>query len=337
MDFASITQPVAIELQQFNNLVTETLDSDVPLIRQVSEHIISSGGKRMRPIVALLSARAAGFKQPIDTQSTNLSTINPHVTIATVIEFLHTSTLLHDDVVDNSTMRRNRPTANLRWGNAAPVLVGDYLLSKAFQLMTGLERIDLLKILSAATIVLAEGEVFQLSQIHNVDLSETDYFTIIHNKTAKLFEAAAHMGASLGDPQVIEPLKSYGLHLGTAFQLKDDLLDYSGDTELMGKNIGDDIREGKMTLPLIYTYKHSTDEIRQLIKTAIAHGSQQEIDQDVLGMIMAAMSECEALEYTQQHADTTIASAIEALDHLQASKFKTAMIQIAELSNKRSV
>ncbi|MEP1584919.1 MAG: polyprenyl synthetase family protein, partial [Marinobacter sp.] len=237
-----IYDTVADDFSRVNDLIIKRLSSDVPLVEKIAQYIIESGGKRLRPLLALLSSRALGYER------------DDHLKLAAVIEFLHTATLLHDDVVDTSDMRRGRSTANARWGNAPSVLVGDFLYARAFEMMVELQNLKIMDVLSHATAVIAEGEVLQLMNVKNADVSEDKYMEVIHNKTAMLFEAASHTGALLAgaEEDQEQAMSAYGKHLGLAFQLVDDVLDYRGDAEAMGKNVGDDLAEGKPTLPLIY-------------------------------------------------------------------------------------
>lgn len=327
MDFASTIQPIERDFAALNDAIQQSLDSKVPLIRQIGEYIVSSGGKRMRPIIALLSARASGYVG------------EDHITIAAVVEFLHTSTLLHDDVVDNSHLRRSKPTANNRWGNAAPVLVGDFLLSRAFQLITSLNDLALLKTLSDATLVIAEGEVMQLTNIGNVKLTEEEYYEIIHHKTAKMFETAAELGAVLtkADEKTVDSLKRYALELGIAFQMVDDALDYAGDTSAMGKNIADDLQEGKMTLPLIHAYKSAESEDRLYIEQCIRKAQQQPLTDEEIERIQQLIKQSNALDYTFEKAAIATGCAHAALENLPPSVYKEAMHNLAELALDRRV
>ena len=244
-------------MEAVNSVIRQRLQSEVALVNQIAEYIISAGGKRIRPVLVLLLANAYGYKGA------------GHHELAAVVEFIHTATLLHDDVVDESSMRRGRQTANAMFGNAASVLVGDYLYSRAFEMMTSLDNMRVMQILSRATTVIAEGEVLQLLNMHDPDVSQESYLRVIRSKTAKLFEAAAQLGALVAganDAQ-IEAAGEYGRSLGTAFQLIDDVLDYAGDAAEIGKNVGDDLREGKPTLPLIYVMENGTAEQRELIRS----------------------------------------------------------------------
>lgn len=327
MDFASIIKPIETDFQLLNQEIKMSLDSKVPLIRQIGEYIIESGGKRLRPIIAMLAARTVGYEG------------GDHIKVAAVVEFLHTSTLLHDDVVDNSTLRRSKPTANNRWGNAAPVLVGDFLLSRAFQLITSLEQLPLLKCLSDSTIIIAEGEVLQLTHIGNTSLTEKTYFDIIHHKTAKMFETAAELGALLGCASSMEAenLKTYALQLGIAFQLVDDALDYAGEAESMGKNLGDDLQEGKMTLPLIHAYQTLGSETQHIINTLVTQAQEKALNDHDIHSIMAIIRDANSIEYTLEKAKAATSKAKEALQPLPDSKFKTALHQLADLALKRTV
>ncbi|HIQ40413.1 MAG TPA: octaprenyl diphosphate synthase, partial [Sulfurivirga caldicuralii] len=254
MTLEEIRSLIRDDLAATDQLILDRLASDVVLINQIGHYIISSGGKRLRPLLVLLSARACGY------------TGAHHRTMAAVIEFIHTSTLLHDDVVDESDTRRGRDTANAVWGNAASVLVGDFLYSRSFEMMVEPGLMRIMEVMSEATNVIAAGEVMQLLNIGNADIDEADYLEVIYRKTAKLFEAAARMGAVLTQqPELEAPLAAYGRHLGAAFQLVDDALDYMGDPQTLGKNVGDDLAEGKPTLPLIYILKHGDAQAQQRV------------------------------------------------------------------------
>ncbi len=320
-DLAAIRALVAEDMRAVDRLVEHKLSSDVVLINQLGSYIISSGGKRLRPLMVLLSARAAGYAG------------DQHIEVATIIEFIHTATLLHDDVVDDSDMRRGRETANNLWGNAASVLVGDFLYSRSFQMMVGLDRMTVMQILADTTNAIAEGEVMQLLNIHDPDTTEARYFEVIRSKTARLFEAAARLGAVLADRPASEEraLAEYGLHLGLAFQLIDDLLDYSGAGEDIGKNIGDDLAEGKPTLPLIYTIEHGTSHQQALIRSAIEEGGRAKI-----GEVIKAIESTGAINYTARLVRQQTDRAITALANVPASVYKEAMISLAEFSANRT-
>jgi len=317
MDFKAIYSVVAEDFDAANDFILHHLDSGVPLIREVGEYIVSSGGKRLRPLVALLAARAANYQG------------ERHVDLAAIIEFLHTATLLHDDVVDESGMRRGRPTVNAVWGNAASVLVGDFLISRAFQLLVSIGNRHLLDILSLSTNIISEGEVLQLINCRDPHTTEERYMRVIHHKTAKMFEAATESGAVLGDGadnnDIRKALAVYGRHLGIAFQLVDDVLDYVGDADELGKNVGDDLAEGKPTLPLIYTIREGSAEQAEMIRQAIRTGAL-----DQLQAIVNTVQQSGGLQYTLEKAREHTALAIQSLEALPASAYKDAMIRLAE-------
>ncbi len=313
------TQPhplslVADDMRQVDAVIAHRLSSSVPLIGEIAHYIISAGGKRLRPALLLMVAGALGYK---GEQRFNL---------AAVVEFIHTATLLHDDVVDESTMRRGKPTANESFGNAASVLVGDFLHSRAFQMMVDADSMQVMQILSEATNIIAEGEVQQLINTHNVDLDEAGYLTVIRSKTAKLFEASARLAAVLAgsDAAVETACASYGRALGTAFQVIDDALDYDGDTEVMGKNIGDDLREGKVTLPLIIAMQRATAADRQLIVNAIETGATPHMAE-----IVQLVKATGALDATRAAAGQQAQEAIDCLDHLPQNTFTEALRGLA--------
>ena len=314
-------EPVAGDFAAVNQLILDQLHSRVPLVEKIGHYIISAGGKRLRPLVVLLSARACGADS------------SEQHSLAAIIEFLHTATLLHDDVVDTSDLRRGRSTANALWGNAPSVLVGDFLYSRAFEMMVALGNMQVMQILANATNVIAEGEVLQLSKVRDANTNEATYMEVIRSKTAMLFEAASHSAAVLAGAKAdqIEALREFGDALGIAFQLMDDLLDYSGDAAEMGKNVGDDLAEGKPTLPLIYTMRHGTEEQAALVRQAIQKGGTEDITP-----IREAVTASGALDYTarlaQQHADRAIAL----LDTLPASEYRDALEQLARFAVKRS-
>jgi len=315
-----IYDTVADDFSRVNDLIIKRLSSDVPLVEKIAQYIIESGGKRLRPLLVLLSSQAIGYKG------------DDHLKLAAVIEFLHTATLLHDDVVDTSDLRRGRSTANARWGNAPSVLVGDFLYARAFEMMVELQSLRIMSVLSRATAVIAEGEVMQLTNVKNPDLSESQYMEVIHNKTAMLFEAASHTGALLAgasnDQEIA--LRDYGKHLGLAFQLVDDVLDYRGDAEAMGKNVGDDLAEGKITLPLIYAMEKGVESERQLIRQAIRKGGL-----DDLHAILQIVDRSGALEYTMAKAREQATLAAACLDALPASDHRNAMTLLADLAVSR--
>ncbi|OED42733.1 octaprenyl diphosphate synthase [Endozoicomonas sp. (ex Bugula neritina AB1)] len=301
--------------------IHEQLHSNVALVSKIGEYIIKSGGKRLRPLLVLLTSRACGYKD------------NLHIPLAAIIEFLHTATLLHDDVVDESDLRRGNETANALWGNAPSVLVGDFLYSRAFQMMIGLENYQLLHILANATNVIAEGEVMQLMNIHDADVSEEQYMEVIRCKTAMLFQASCETAALLSkvDNETIQALANYGNYLGIAFQLVDDLLDYDGNSEAMGKNLGDDLAEGKPTLPLIYVLKNGDEAQQQMIRTAIENGGLENIDE-----IVVTVRSSGALKYTADKARLYADKAIKSLNKLPESQYRSAMSDLAQFAVERT-
>ena len=308
------------DMAAVNAVIRERLSSEVALVNQLGSYIIDSGGKRLRPILAILSARAYGYEGSM------------HQLLAAIIEFIHTATLLHDDVVDESDLRRGRETANALFGNAASVLVGDFLYSRAFEMMVDVDDMRVMAIMASTTNVIAEGEVMQLMNVHDADTTEERYLDVIHCKTAKLFEAATRLGAVLcGRPEEEElAMARYGMHLGTAFQLIDDVLDYSSNSENMGKNVGDDLAEGKPTLPLIYAMRQGNAEQSALICTAIEKGGY-----DMIDAVQAVIQQTGALEYTASMAQLEADEAIRQLAHLPDSRYKQALEQLALLSVHR--
>lgn len=311
---------VADDFAAVNRTIIEQLTSKVPLVETIGQYIIESGGKRLRPLLALLAARALNY------------TGEKHIPLATLIEFMHTSTLLHDDVVDESHMRRGKKTANDAWGNAPSVLVGDFLYARSFQMMVDVGSMRIMAILSGATCIIAEGEVLQLTNIGNPSISEADYFETILGKTAMLFEAASHSGAVLAQatPEQEHALQYYGRYLGLAFQLIDDLLDYQGDADAMGKNVGDDLAEGKPTLPLIHAMEQGTPEQAKLIRQVIRQGGLEQLDA-VLEIVHATG----ALDYTRQRAEEMADKALEQLNTLPPSTYRDSMAQLARLAVDR--
>lgn len=314
------------DMQAVNAEILAHLNSEVLLINQLGHYIIAGGGKHIRPLIAVLSARALGYKG------------KKHITAAAFIEFVHTATLLHDDVVDESDMRRGRPTANAEFGNAASVLVGDYIYTRSFQMMTDLDSLRVLKVMSSATNALAEGEVQQLMNVNDPNTTEANYMRVIYNKTARLFEAATQCVAIAADSseEIENGLKDYGCYLGTAFQLIDDILDYSAQTENLGKNIGDDFVEGKPTLPLLHAMysaeKAGKAAQAELIRHAIENGGELEQIPDIL----AIMAEHRSLDYVMQKAREEAQKAVDALAVLPESEYKQALISLAYLSVDRS-
>ncbi len=297
------------------------LGSNVPLVEKIAHHIVEGGGKRLRPLLVLLAANACEYQG------------EDHIKLAAVIEFIHTATLLHDDVVDNSELRRGNDTANARWGNAPSVLVGDFLYSRSFQMMVEIGRMEIMQVISHATTVIAEGEVLQLLNQRNPDTTEDAYLQVILGKTAMLFEAATETGAILADSSTEdrEALRLYGRHLGIAFQLVDDLLDYLSDAETMGKNVGDDLAEGKATLPLIHAMKAGTDEERSLIRQAIRKGGLDDLSQ-----ILEITQRNGSIDYTRTKAQEQVSLAKAAISNLTDSSFKGTLNQIADLAVART-
>ncbi|WP_278404456.1 octaprenyl diphosphate synthase [Pseudoalteromonas ruthenica] len=321
MDIKAIQTLIADDMNSVNQLIHAQMQSDVALVNQLGLYIVNSGGKRVRPMLALLAARALGYQG------------DKHVTLATIVEFIHTATLLHDDVVDESDLRRGEPTANAEFGNAASVLVGDFIYTRSFQLMVGLGQMRIMDILADATNVIAEGEVLQLMNCNDPDTTEQSYMQVIYSKTAKLFEAATQLAAVITeqDANVEEAMRLYGMHLGTAFQLVDDVLDYSADAHTLGKNIGDDLAEGKPTLPLIYAMQHGEAAQTQQIREAIEQGNGL----DYLDDILATLTQTKALDFTMQRAQQEADRAISALDFLPESAEKEALVALANIAVKR--
>jgi octaprenyl-diphosphate synthase len=311
---ATVLSIVDADMREVDKVITQRLDSGVPLVGSVSKYIISAGGKRLRPVLLLLCCGALGYRGP---QRYNL---------AAVVEFIHTATLLHDDVVDESALRRGNATANAKFGNPASVLVGDFLYSRAFQIMVEAQSMRIMQVLADATNVIAEGEVLQLMNMHNAALDEAGYLQVIRSKTAKLFEASARVGAILAhaSPEQEEACAAYGQALGTAFQVIDDVLDYTGDASVMGKNLGDDLREGKTTLPLIAAMQRGTAVERQLIQTAIETG-----DVSLLEPVIAIVRSTGALEVAQAAAHAEAQRAIHAAQCLPAGAHTDALVELA--------
>jgi len=308
-------------MQAVDEVIRQSLHSEVVLVNQVAEYIINSGGKRLRPALVLLSAGVFG---EIKAQ---------HHTLAAVVEFIHTATLLHDDVVDESSMRRGRATANTMFGNAASVLVGDFVYSRAFQMMVGVQNMRVMEILAEATNIIAEGEVLQLLNIHDADIADEAYLQVIHYKTAKLFEAATRLGAVINSATSKDEtaMAEYGMRLGTAFQLIDDVLDLSGDSKDIGKNLGDDIAEGKPTLPLLYAMRNGNEAQSTLIRNAIEQGGLED-----LSAVIHAVKETGALDYVREVAKKEAALACQAIAHLPQNTHHQAMVALAEFSVSRS-
>lgn len=308
------------DLSKVDQVINSALKSDVALISQVGQYIIGAGGKRLRPILTILSGKALNYQED-------------HLyTLAAMVEFIHTATLLHDDVVDESDLRRGSETANNLFGNATAVLVGDFLYTRAFELMVNCNNMRILEVMASATNIIAEGEVLQLLNIGNTDITEEQYLHVIQYKTAKLFEAAAQIGALIAkaNPLQEQALREYGMHLGTAFQIIDDILDYSGNTEETGKNVGDDLSEGKPTLPLIYVMRQGNSQDAELVKHAL-----ENTDRAHFASVLKAVQNSGAIEYAKSEAVIACKNAIKALSPLESNEVIEAMIQLAEGSVSR--
>ena len=309
--------PVAEDLGKVDALIRRRLDSDVALVRQVAEYLVAAGGKRLRPALLLLACGATGYRE------------SPRIELAAVIEFIHTATLLHDDVVDASDLRRGRTTANAAFGNAAAVLVGDFLYSRAFQMMVELGDLRVMQVLAEATNTIAAGEVMQLMGSHDPDVDEARYLEVILRKTAKLFEASGRLAGVLSRQETFEQrLAEYGRHVGTAFQLVDDVLDYSGD---LGKSLGDDLAEGKPTLPLIYTMRCGSAEQAGVVRRAIAEGGRADF-----ARVLEAIRACGALDYARAAAQREADAAGRAIEKLPDSEFKRSLLELASFAVTRS-
>jgi octaprenyl-diphosphate synthase len=322
MDIKTIQALIDADMQKVNEAILAQLNSEVTLINQLGYYIIQSGGKRIRPMIAALSANALGYRG------------EQHITCAAFIEFIHTATLLHDDVVDESAMRRGNPTANAEFGNAASVLVGDFIYTRAFQLMTQLNSLKILQIMSEATNVIAEGEVQQLMNICDPNTTEENYMRVIYSKTARLFEASTQTAAIVANATAEQELalQDYGRYLGTAFQLVDDVLDYSANAIQLGKNVGDDLAEGKPTLPLLHAMHHGNETQAQLIRKTIEQGGNR----DVLDEVLAIMNEYQSLDYAMARAKQEAQKAVDAIQILPESEYKRALISLAYLSVDRT-
>ena len=321
MSFESVKALVEDDLRQVDVVIRNRLASDVVLVNQIAEYIVGSGGKRLRPLLVVVVARACGYRGAL------------HSDAAAIIEYIHTATLLHDDVVDGSKLRRGRDTANEVWGNEASVLVGDYVYSRSFEMMVSLESMKIMSVMASATNKIAEGEVLQLLNANDPDTTEERYFEVIYRKTAKLFEAGAQIAALLAgaSPSIEAAMAAYGRHLGTAFQLVDDVLDYQSNSEELGKNLGDDLAEGKPTLPLIYALRTGSEDQRLLIRRSIEEGSIEE-----LGRITAAIESTGGLAYTARLARQEAALAIDAINVLPDSAYKQALRELAEFAVERT-
>jgi len=321
MDLAPILELARADREAVDREINLRLRSEVALINQLGAYIIHSGGKRLRPLLVVLAARALGYRG------------DQHITLAAIIEFIHTATLLHDDVVDASALRRGQATANSVFGNEASVLTGDFLYSRAFEMMVEVGNMRVMEILAHTTNTIAEGEVLQLLNCHDPNVTEEHYFKVIYGKTAKLFEAAARLGAVLTESSadVEDAMARYGRHLGTAFQLIDDMLDYSSDSATLGKNVGDDLAEGKPTLPLLYVLRTGTDPQQQLVRDAILQGGLEQVD-----AVLAAIESTGANAYTARRAQDEAERAIQALAAIPESPHKQALLDLARFSIHRT-
>jgi octaprenyl-diphosphate synthase len=321
MSIAAIRNLIADDLKQVDEVIRASLYSDVALIRQVAEYTVSAGGKRLRPALLLLAAKIFGYSG------------KHHYDLAAVVEFIHTATLLHDDVVDASDLRRGQAAANALFGNAAAVLVGDFLYSRSFQLMVSVNNMRVLEVLADATNTIAEGEVLQLVNSHSVEVDADSYLKVIRYKTAKLFEAAGRLGAIVGGASrdAEDALGEYGMRLGSAFQLVDDVLDYSGDADTTGKNLGDDLSEGKFTLPLIYAMQHGSEEQTALIREVVSRGGR-----DQFAPVQTVILETGALDFTRKQAETEAEAAKRALAALPQSGYRDCLLQLADFSVTRN-
>jgi len=317
---AAVLSVVAEDMHRVDGVIRQRLDSDVPLVRQVAEHIVAGGGKRLRPALLLLAAGALGYRGEAR-----------HV-LAAVVEFIHTATLLHDDVVDESQLRRGHRTANAAFGNAAAVLVGDFLYSRAFQMMVELDNLRVMRVLADATNTIAEGEVLQLMNCHDPDVDEARYLDVVRRKTAKLFEASARLGAVLGGAGAAleQGMADYGTHLGTAFQVIDDVLDYSGLAQDTGKSLGDDLAEGKPTLPLIRAMLAGSEAQRAIVRRAILEGGRDDF-RPVLEVVHAT----DALGYAREAATREAQAAMRAIDGLPPSAYRESLLELAAFSVSR--
>ena len=320
MDFKSVQNLVAEDMEGVNAAIHHYLHSEVALISQMANYIINSGGKRLRPILAILCARACGYSGA------------KHYLVAAIIEFIHTATLLHDDVVDESSMRRGNETANAIWGNESSVLVGDFVFSRSFEMMVDVGEMRVMEILARASNTIAEGEVMQLLNCNDPDTTEERYMMVIQSKTAKLFEAACQLGAILAGQsnEVEQACAAYGVHIGTAFQLKDDLLDYQASPEEMGKNLGDDLAEGKPTLPLIYALKNSSGVEEEMIRDAIINGGKQHMHE-----ILKVIESNNAIAYTEDVANQQAQIARQQIETLPSNQYRDALVELADFAISR--
>ena len=320
MSYDDIKSLLANDMRAVDAVIRTRLHSEVVLVNQISEYIINSGGKRLRPALVVLSAKAFGYEGKF------------HYDLAAVVEFIHTATLLHDDVVDESELRRGRATASALFGNAASVLVGDFLYSRAFQMMVEVDSMRVMQTLADATNLIAEGEVLQLLNCHDADVDVPNYMRVIHCKTAKLFEAAMRLGALLSgvDAETEQAAAAYGMHLGTAFQLVDDVLDYSADEAETGKHLGDDLAEGKPTLPLIYAMQHGTPEQSAVVRKAIEQGDLSRFTE-----VLQIIRQTGALDHTREQARCEVAAACAALEKMPNSTYKESLVQLAHFAAER--
>lgn len=316
-----INQLIAEDLHIVDAVIRESLHSEIALVRQVADYIISSGGKRLRPALVILVAGACGYRG------------SAHHRLAAIVEFIHTATLLHDDVVDDSSMRRGRATANASFGNPASVLVGDFLYSRSFQMMVEVRNMRVMEVLADATNTIAEGEVLQLLNVHNVDVTEGDYLKVVRSKTAKLFEAACRLGGIVSGVtlELETAFAQFGTHIGTAFQLVDDILDYSGDLERTGKNLGDDLAEGKATLPLIYAMRCASPSQKEAIRRAILGEGGADFQP-----VLSAIRDCGALGYAGEEAQAEARRASDALESVPNSKYKDCLLELADFAVSRN-
>ncbi len=321
MDFKSVQALVEEDMQGVNAAIRQYLHSDVALINEMANYIINSGGKRLRPMLAILCAKACGYEG------------DKHYLVAAIIEFIHTATLLHDDVVDESSMRRGNETANSIWGNETTVLVGDFVFSRSFEMMVDVGEMRVMEILARASNTIAEGEVMQLLNCNDPETTEERYMMVIQSKTAKLFEAACQLGAILArqSKEIEQACANYGMHIGTAFQLKDDLLDYQASSEEMGKNIGDDLAEGKPTLPLIHALKNSNGSTAEMVRNAIINGGKQHLQE-----IMQVIEATDAVAYTEASANQQAQNAKQQIEKLPSNRYRDALAELTNFAIARS-
>lgn len=316
----SFLSPILQDLDAVNRIIRQQMNSDVALVGRIAEYIINAGGKRIRPVLVLLMAKALGYQG------------SHHQTLAATIEFIHTATLLHDDVVDESELRRGIPSANALFGNASSVLVGDFLYTRAFQMMVSVGDMRILDVLADATNLIAEGEVLQLMNVRNTDIDEEAYFRVIYAKTAKLFEASSVIGALVADAEEdkVEAAARFGRALGMAFQLIDDMLDYAGNSDVMGKNVGNDLKEGKMTLPVIYLMKNGSSEQKAFIRRSVENR-----DESCFAGVSDAVRSSGALEYTYRKARQSVTEAVQALSALNSGQYKKSLLELSSFSVER--